>query len=394
MAKKIDYASMYTLRKDGYYQGKWKDQSGKWRTALAKDPETLYFKIQALEHPEEKGPLMFETIFRHWEKTFYDKLPEGTQASYSKSAKRAREWFTGWEVPNIYTHDIDVRLEWLKDQGKAKGTINIQRVVLRSIFHHAIKHPEYGKEIRINPVAEVRLPKGLPQAKKREAPEDEIIQAIQDAAGKVTFGDFALFLMGTGMRRGEALAIQWQDINFETGMISVTKSAFLGGARGSIHTPKTESGKREVPILAPILPLLVRPEGAKDTDYVFHGDDPSLPMANSCYQRRWKSYCKAMGFVTDKPEERTSKQNKKYVVHHYKNTLTAHYLRHGFCTMLYECGIPEKEAAALMGHKDEEMVRRVYTHLRDKKKAKAAEILKEKTKGGFVGIVDSKNEKK
>lgn len=390
MAKKIDYASMYTLRKDGYYQGKWKDQNGKWHTTSAKDPEDLFCKIQALENPEEEGPLMFSTIAQYWERNFFDKMPEGTQDSYAKSLKRAKEWFGSWEVGKIYTHDINVKLEALKKQGKAKNTVNIQRVVLRSIFHEAICHEKFGKVIRVNPVAEAKLPKGLPDPQKREAPEDDVIQAIQDAAGNVKFGDFVLFLMSTGMRRGEALAVQWRDINFETGMISVSKSAYLGGARNTLHTPKTESGTREVPILAPILPYLQRPADAKDTDYVFHGEDPSLPMANSCYQRRWNGYCRAMGYVTDKPEERTSKQNKKYIVHHYKNTLTAHVLRHGYATMLYEAGIDEKEAAALLGHKDEEMIRKVYAHLRDKKKAKASDLLKEKTKNGFVGIGDKK----
>ncbi len=388
MAKRIDYASMYTRRKDGRYQGKWKDQDGKWRTASDKDPEALYHKINALENPEDEGPLMFSTIANYWERNFFDKMPEGTQDSYQKSLKRAQEWFNDWEVEKIYTHDINVRLEALKKQGKARNTINIQRVVLRSIFHEAIVHEKYGKVIRINPVAEAKLPKGLPEPKTREAPEDDVIQAIQDSAGRVKFGDFALFLMSTGMRRGEALAVQWQDINFDTGMISVSKSAYLGGARNVIHTPKTKSGIREVPVLDPLLPHLQRPEKAKDTDYVFHGDDPALPMANSCYQRRWNSYCKAMGFVIDRPEERTSSQGKVYTVHHYKNTLTAHVLRHGYATMLYEAGIDEKEAATLMGHKDEEMIRKVYAHLRDKKKAKASDLLKQKTRHGLVGIGD------
>lgn len=383
MAKKINYADMFTLRKDGRYQGYYRDGDGKIHYVCDRDPEKLFLKIQEKEKPHD-GPLMFETILDHWERTFYENLPEGTRASYQASKNRARDWFGDWPVLDIYSHDVNTKLELLKAQKKAKSTINIQRVVLRSIFHEAIIHPDYGKIIRINPVAEVKLPKGLPKPQKRRSPTDEAIQQIQDMAMDVTFGDFALFLMGTGMRRGEALAVQWRDIDFDSGFIYVSKSVSLRGSRGVISEPKTESGIRRVPILDPVLKVLNKPKRAKESDYVFHGEDPSLPMANSCYQRRWKHYCKDMGFVVDTPEERVSKQKKKYIVHHYKNTLTAHILRHGYATMLYEAGIDEKKAAALMGHADEEMLHRVYEDLKEARKSEAADYLKEKTKDGLV----------
>ena len=46
MAKKIDYAAMYTLRKDGRYTGYWHDASGTRRAIYDRDAEKLYFRIQ------------------------------------------------------------------------------------------------------------------------------------------------------------------------------------------------------------------------------------------------------------------------------------------------------------------------------------------------------------
>ncbi len=384
MAKKIDYASMFTLRKDGRYQGYYRDSEGHRHVVCDKDPQALYFKIQAKETDDR--PILFSDLLELYDRVVWEKLPEGTKASYGASRKRAKEEYSHREAAAITAYDIDNFLERLKIDGLSAGTINTQRVVLRAIFYQAIIHKQYGKIIKTNPAREVKLPKGLPKQKKREAPEDDVIQKIQECAGSVPFGDFVLFLICTGMRRGEALAIKWEDVDFDAGMISVHASVSLRGSRGVVNDTKTDNGVRQVPILPPLLPHLVKPANAKQTDYVFHGEDPSLPMANSCYQRRWRSYCKAMGFVIDTPEERISKQKKKYIVHHYKNTLTAHCLRHGYATLLYEAGIDEKEAAALMGHADEEMLRKVYQHLRDKKKAKASDILKQKTKNGLVGI--------
>ena len=51
MAKRIDYASMYTLRKDGRYQGWYRDQVGKRHAVYDRDPERLHAKLQEKEAP-------------------------------------------------------------------------------------------------------------------------------------------------------------------------------------------------------------------------------------------------------------------------------------------------------------------------------------------------------
>lgn len=88
-------------------------------------------------------------------------------------------------------------------------------------------------------------------------------------------------------------------------------------------------------------------------------------------------YCKDMGFVTDTPEMRTSKQGKKYVVHHYKSTLTAHVMRHGYATMLFEADVDVYTAQKYMGHADIQTTLRIYTHLRQRKQeSSTAKLIK------------------
>ena len=87
-----------------------------------------------------------------------------------------------------------------------------------------------------------------------------------------------------------------------------------------------------------------------------------------------------MGFVTDEPEERVSKQGKRYTVHHYKNELTAHVLRHGYATLLYEAGVDVYTAGKLLGHADVETTIGIYTHLRAKKEATSMKKLKNYTR--------------
>lgn len=379
MARKIDYASMFTRRKDGRYQGSYVDHTGR-HYIYDRDPERLWHK---LNDPKEDAPLLFRDIAHAWYNSAVGGMEDGTWAGYAAHYKRALERLGDRMASEITAYDIQTQLSALKAQGYAASTINKQRIVYRLIYQHAIIDPALGKIISYNPADHVKMPSGLPKAKKREAPEDEIVKDIQEKASAVYWGKFALFLICTGFRRGEALSVRWKDIDRKNGTIRCDSSISYraGGAREK--SPKTESGHREVPILSPVLPALEPPENALPTDYIFPGEDASKPMPKKTYDRRWMHYCRDMGFVTDDPETRVSKQGKTYTVHNYKPTITAHILRHGYATILFEAGVDVYTAQRLLGHSDIDTTMAVYTHLRERKKNESLDKLKDYTSGGL-----------
>lgn len=370
--KKLDYASMFTLRKDGRYQGSYTDETGR-HYVYDKDPERLWHRLNA---PKEDSAPLFREIARAWQDEAWEKIRDGTKSCYEAPFNRAVERFGDRRADDIEPHEISTHLQILKAQGLSASTIKKQRIVYKQIFDFASTHKVYGKVIRYNPVANVKLPEGMPKAKQREAPEDEIVKQIRAKAETAYFGMFAFFLICTGFRRGEALAVQWKDIDFKEGTISCGETITHRTGTAKAAPPKTENGYRVVPILPALAEVLERPKGAKQADYVFYGEDPAKPMAQSTYNRRWLHYCKDMGFVTDEPETRTSTQGKVYTVHHYKPTLTAHDLRHGYATMLFEAGVDAYTAKTLLGHADIETTMAIYTHLRSRKKQESIDKLK------------------
>ena len=80
--------------------------------------------------------------------------------------------------------------------------------------------------------------------------------------------------------------------------------------------------------------------------------DGKRPLTKGAFDKRWKSYC-----------------NK------YNINITAHQLRHGFATMLFEAEIDAKDAQDLMGHSDINLTKSIYTHIRDKRKKDTANKL-------------------
>lgn len=99
--------------------------------------------------------------------------------------------------------------------------------------------------------------------------------------------------------------------------------------------------------LAAVLPLgigdaLVFP--GKDGDYIHY----------TAYHRMWKRWQKTAGV-----------------------TVTAHQLRHGYATMLFEAGISERDAMDLLGHADINLTKNIYTHIRKTREEETAAKLNE-----------------
>lgn len=373
MAKKIDYASLYTLRKDGRYQGWYRDRDGKRHAVYDRDPEILHRKLQEAEAPKA---ILFRALAEAWQDRTWDRYKDGTRSAYASALRRAVDEFGDWEASDITTPDIYAHLERMKALRLSAKTVKTQRSIYHMIYQMAVADKTFGREITTNPATGCPLPDGLPRPVKREAPDDDVVEKIRRSAATAYNGLLPLFLMSTGFRRGEALGVQWGDVDLEKKEISCRKAVTQRGGAGKVQSTKTQNALRTVPILPDLEAVLERPEDAKDSDFLFCGEDPSRPMSQATYERRWLHYCKDMGFVADEPELRTSKQGKRYVVHHYKPTLTAHMLRHGYATLLFEAEVDEFTAQRLLGHADITTTRSIYTHLRQRKQQQSLEKLR------------------
>jgi len=364
---------LFTQRKDGCYQAKYKDQDGKWRTIADKDPERLRDRVEAITSPK---PPSFAEIAEFWKDKAYPDYEDGTISCYDPAYKRAIAFMADEQDATTVTPEkIKRHLEKLKKMDYSAKTISTQRTVYNLIYEAAIQRDEYYRFVKINPAKLVTMPKHIKPPVKREAPPDEMVAEIRRTADSSYFGYYALYLMATGYRRGESLAVQIADIDLKKGVIHCTKQTqYKGGVK--IKPPKTEAGVRDVPILPDIRPFLEREKKTrKPKEYLFCGEDPYKPIPYSTFERRWLHYCKDHGWVTDTTEERVSKQNKHYVVHHYKPTITPHVMRHGYATMLFEADVDEFSAQKYLGHADISITHAIYTHLRKKKEADSKDKL-------------------
>lgn len=349
MAKRINYADMFTLRKDGRYVGTYTDKDGNRKYVYDRDPKDLYDKIQELTQPEsEELPPTFREIANAWERKHREEIEHRTWVNYESHYKTILSRHGEKQIQEVTAQEIINHLTAAKAQGYSATVVNTIRSLYRMIFDYAVAH-DYAQ---YNPVLSVRLPKGLKRG-KRTAPEDNQIRTIFENIDQ-PFGLFPVFLICTGLRKSEALALTWEDVDFKLKQISVTKSIdYTVGANPKIKPPKTEAGNRVVPIIDVLLPLLQEAKKSSDSPYLFpaptstRGGNGGGMMTLRGYEGAWNRYCESVGFWEDG-----------------KPTITAHNLRHGTATLLFEFGADELTAQRILGHSRIEITREIYTELR------------------------------
>lgn len=359
----IDYAALcsYDAKRGLYY--KYKSINGIRRRFSAKDPEAVFRKISEALDPVEEIP-DFRRAAEAWQEAKWPTIKAKTQLSYDSALARAIEALGPRKIDGIHASDIDRLLLQMKEEGYSAKTVKTQKSVLRMIFNFAIVHdPPW---ITANPCVAVTIPRGLPRT-KRSSPGDEIMRTIIRSVDAARFGLFPFLLLYTGCRRGEALALTWADIDLDAMEINIDKEyVFLNGS-AVLQTPKTEAGVRKIPLLPALAAKLEKPPRARPGDLIFHTQG-GKPLYEAAFRRSWKRYCIDTGFIIDEPEERVSRTGRRYIYHNIKPTLTAHELRHGYATLLYEAEIDVKAAQSFLGHADIHTTQQIYTDLRDRKR--------------------------
>ena len=158
---------------------------------------------------------------------------------------------------------------------------------------------------------------------------------------------FALF---TGLRRGEVLALTWDDIDFENAVIYVNKALVRvrnydgrkEKTRLEIGEPKTESGKRVIPMIDTLIPILKEQKkraGKTDSNLVFPSESGGYIDPGN-YNRKFYKIIEAAGIPKANP----------------------HSLRHSFATRALEAGVDLKTTQELLGHSSIDITANLYTH--------------------------------
>ncbi len=246
----------------------------------------------------------------------------------------------------------------LSEQDISKRTVEIIHTTLSNAMNKAVSLEIIMK----NPCSRVTIPdKTINKIKEDDdlvyLTKDEVFRFLE-AAIQDNWKYYILFktLIDTGLRKGEALALQIQDLDFSSSKIKIYKTLNydVNQIEKMFGPPKTETSYRKVLINNDLSTLLskhlIKQKEIKlkladryhsETNLVFDRGD-GLPFAKSTLQRSFNRICKNAGI---------------------SKHITIHGLRHTHAVLLLESGASLKEVQERLGHKSIQTAADVYVQV-------------------------------
>ena len=212
-----------------------------------------------------------------------------------------------------------------------------------------------------NVCRKITIPKYI--TKEKRALTDIEKKAIEKTVLSDKERAFVSILFYTGIRRGEILALSRNDIDMKGSTITI-KNVITFEENTPIlkDIPKSQAGKRTLPIPQKLKTVLKKYLNSCTTQYLFLQERNNIFMSVSSYNKFWNG-------ITRKLNAYAGGTADIKVIY----SLSAHVFRHNYATMLYYAGVDIKEAQYLLGHSDIKMTLGVYTHLENKNNGSAAD---------------------
>jgi integrase len=249
------------------------------------------------------------------------------------------------KLSDVSRVDLQDFADRLLAEGLDPSTIRNALMPLRAIYRRAL-----GRAlVAVNPTSGLELP-ALQGRRDRIAdpPEAALLLAA------LPEGDRALWATATyaGLRRGELMALRWEDVDFSAGLIRVERS--YDPKAGEYVAPKSHAGTRRVPIPAVLREHLIahRLRAGRSEGLAF-GRTATSPFDDDQIRGRAARAWRDAGLAP----------------------LGMHEARHTFASLMIAAGVNAKALSTYMGHASVTITYDRYGHLMPGNEAEAAGLL-------------------
>lgn len=228
----------------------------------------------------------------------------------------------------------------LRGETLSATSTNLMLTVLNAAFTYACDM----ELLPANPCDRIRRVPGPPSQVEAFTREEQrrLEEAIAVSEDRRLFG--IRLCLYTGLRIGELLGLEWQDVDMEKGILHIQKTVYREkNAEGEwqlfVDRPKTAASERMVPLPGYL---------AEDLRIYRRGARSEFVIENKKAERMSiRSYQYLFERLTEKAGVRK---------------LNFHALRHTFATRALECGMDIKTLSELMGHKNATITLNRYAH--------------------------------
>lgn len=376
-------------RKDLMYQYKYIGADGKQKFVYSKDLQELRKKEEQIKQDIKDGiktraeiPLTVNDMFDKYIATKTE-LKASTRTNYRYMYKNyVRDTFGTKKLADVRYSDVKCFYNSLiKEKNFKPNSMEIIHTLLHPVFTLAVR----DNYIRVNPtdgvMAEIKKSHNWEKPKRHALTEEQQGAFIDYMKNSEMYSHwlplFTAFL-GTGCRVGELIGLRWEDIDTKNDTISINHNLIYrqnddGVCEMHITTPKTEAGKRTIPMLPEVKHAFITErkrqmeQGIRTctidgyTNFIFLNRENYVhnpQTINRAIVRIYKAY--------NEEEEKNAKKEKRepVLIPHF----SVHNLRHTFCTRFCENETNIKVIQEIMGHSDISTTMNIYAEATESKK--------------------------
>ncbi|RKQ32311.1 site-specific integrase [Oceanobacillus halophilus] len=310
--------------------------------------------------------LTFEEVYKQWFENHSKTIKPSTKKTIeSKFKKYLLPKFGSLkikEITRLYCQKV------INEIAENIASVNDYKIQANQVFKYAVKMDLISK----NPMEYVTIPKRKEELiadtkyveERNYWKKDEIKKFLKIANSDLPQRDQLLFhlLIYTGARKGEVLALTWDDIDFNAKTIRFGKTLFFNNGKHYLQQPKTAHSKRLISLDTKSLSLL-----KKWRTRLIEANlaSSSILEKNNLVFTRDNGLPLRLAY----PNDKLKSVIKKYNLHE----ITIHGLRHTHASLLFEAGATIKEVQERLGHSDIQMTMNIYTHVTDHVKEQTAQ---------------------
>ena len=289
-----------------------------------------------------------------------------------KTAERYRQLIERQIVPHLGglplqklkpVHVANWHATLLKAGGHDGGPLSPRTVGhAHRVLHKALTDAVRHELLTRNPASVVSPPRVT--AEEIDILSADQVKAVLAAMRTTSIYPQVVVLLGTGMRRGELMGLQWGDIDLESGKLRIERAVEKTKAHGlRLKAPKTRHGRRTISLPAGAIEVLKAHRRAQLELRVALGVGKLLP-----------SDAFVFGTVEGKPPDpdRITQDWKRFAAKHDLPRVTLHALRHCHASALIASGADPVTVSRRLGHGS---TMSVYAHLFDRSDEAAAKAI-------------------
>jgi len=379
-------------RANGTYEYKWRDKRGKRHSIYAKTLTELREKeIDVLRDALDgvrahKKHLTINDLYNLWVQVKRG-LKHNTFCNYRYMYTQFVEPdFGHTKLADLKRTDVRAFYNMLADERNLKAnTIDNIHTVLHQVLELGVEDDYLRYNPSDNALRELKKAHNHASIKCKALtlPEQELFETFLCREGPYhRWYPIFTVMLWTGLRVGETVGLRWCDIDFKEEVISINHTLIYyskgkeGGCSFAINTPKTEAGKRTIPMLPKVKEALLLEKQFQEelgircnvtvdgyTDFIFvnrFGGVQHQGTLNKALRRIIRD-CNYEVLDSGKKDAITLPR------------FSNHILRHTFTTRMCEAGVNIKAMQDILGHADAETTMDIYADAT--KELKKAELI-------------------